>query len=119
LGFEADRVFSSHRGVQEQALLFEQVDLAVDFVLSKFNRGVGTRAKTRQAPVHYEVPPDAIREAIVNAIAHRDYASPGAVRVSVFADRGVFEKVGGTGQSAHHAIAKANPPSGEQAENPS
>jgi len=41
------------------------------------------------------------------------------VRVSVFADRGVFEKVGGTGQSAHHAIAKAKPPSGEQAENPS
>jgi ATP-dependent DNA helicase RecG len=67
--------------------LFEQVSLAADFVLSKLNRSVGTRAETNQAPVRYEIPPDVIREAIVNAIAHRDYTSPGAVQVSVFADR--------------------------------
>jgi ATP-dependent DNA helicase RecG len=67
--------------------LFEQVSLAADFVLSKLNRSVGTRAVTNQAPVRYEIPPDVIREAIVNAIAHRDYTSPGAVQVSVFADR--------------------------------
>ncbi|MDK9712482.1 ATP-binding protein, partial [Acidaminobacter sp.] len=40
-----------------------------------------------QAPVRYEIPPDVVREAIVNAIAHRDYTSAGAVQVSVFADR--------------------------------
>ena len=67
--------------------LFEQVDNAVDFVLSKLNRSVGTRAESSQAPVRYEIPPDVIREAIVNAIAHRDYTSLGAVQVSVFADR--------------------------------
>ncbi len=67
--------------------LFEQVDMAADFVMSKLNRGVGTRAESTQAPVRYEIPPDVIREAIVNAIAHRDYASAGAVQVSVFADR--------------------------------
>lgn len=67
--------------------LFEQVDMAVDFVMSKLNRSVGTRAESIQAPVRYEIPPDVIREAIVNAIAHRDYASAGAVQVSVFADR--------------------------------
>lgn len=67
--------------------LFEQVDMAVDFVLSKLNRSVGTRAESSQAPVRYEIPPDVIREAIVNAIAHRDYTSAGAVQVSVFADR--------------------------------
>jgi ATP-dependent DNA helicase RecG len=66
---------------------FEQVDMAVDFVLSKLNRSVGTRAESIQAPVRYEIPDDVIREAIVNAIAHRDYASAGAVQVSVFADR--------------------------------
>ncbi|OGT16033.1 MAG: hypothetical protein A3J49_06580 [Gallionellales bacterium RIFCSPHIGHO2_02_FULL_57_16] len=32
-------------------------------------------------------PPDVIREAIVNAVAHRDYAHQGAIQVSVFADR--------------------------------
>jgi len=47
--------------------LFEQVDMAVDFVLSKINRSVGTRAESMQAPVRYEIPPDVIREAIVNA----------------------------------------------------
>lgn len=67
--------------------LFGQVDMAVDFVMSKLNRSVGTRAESIQAPVRYEIPPDVIREAIVNAVAHRDYTSAGAVQVSVFADR--------------------------------
>jgi len=67
--------------------LFEQVDMAMDFVVSKLNRSVGTRAESAQAPVRYEIPPDVIREAVVNAVAHRDYTSAGAVQVSVFADR--------------------------------
>jgi predicted HTH transcriptional regulator len=67
--------------------LFDQVDLAHDFVMSKLNRSVGTRAESAQAPVRYEIPSDVVREAIVNAIAHRDYASDAAVQVLVFADR--------------------------------
>jgi ATP-dependent DNA helicase RecG len=66
---------------------FEQVDMATDFVMSKLNRSIGTRAESSQAPVRYEILPDVIREAVVNAVAHRDYASAGAVQVSVFADR--------------------------------
>ena len=66
--------------------VFEQADKAVDFVMSKLNRGIGTRAESTQAPVHYEIPHDVIREAIVNAVAHRDYSSAGAVQVSVFTD---------------------------------
>jgi predicted HTH transcriptional regulator len=67
--------------------VFGQVDMAVDFVMSKLNRSVGTRAESNQAPVRDEIPHDVIREAIVNAVAHRDYSSAGAVQVSVFADR--------------------------------
>jgi hypothetical protein len=67
--------------------VFEQVDLATNFVLSVINRSVGTRALSNAAPVAYEIPPDVVREAIVNALAHRDYASAAAVQVSVFADR--------------------------------
>ena len=67
--------------------VFEQVDLATNFVLSVINRSVGTRALSSAAPVAYELPPEVVREAIVNAVAHRDYASAAAVQVSVFADR--------------------------------
>jgi predicted HTH transcriptional regulator len=59
----------------------------VDFVLSKINLAVGTRAAATQVPVSYELPPDAVREAIVNAVAHRDYTSTGSVQVMLFADR--------------------------------
>jgi predicted HTH transcriptional regulator len=67
--------------------LFEQVDQARDFVLAKINRSVGTRADSITAPAVYELPPDAVGEAIVNAVAHRDYHSNGSVEVRLFADR--------------------------------
>jgi ATP-dependent DNA helicase RecG len=67
--------------------LFEQVDQGTDFVLAKLARTVGTRKLGPQAPVTYEIPPEVVREAIVNAVAHRDYASAAAIQVSVFADR--------------------------------
>lgn len=67
--------------------LFEQADQARDFVLAKINRSVGTREAGNAAPAAYELPPDAIGEAIVNAIAHRDYHSNASVEVRLFADR--------------------------------
>jgi len=70
-----------------QGSLFEQVDRATNFALGVLNRGVGTRALSAQAPVIFEIPPDVIREAIVNAVAHRDYTSGAAVQISVFSDR--------------------------------
>ena len=67
--------------------LFELVDQAVDFVMSKIARAVGTRALGPQAPVTYELPREAVAEAIVNAVAHRDYTSNASVQVMLFADR--------------------------------
>ncbi len=67
--------------------LFTQVDQAANFVLSVTNLSVGTRLLGPQAPIAHEIPPDVIREAIVNAVAHRDYTSGAAVQVAVFADR--------------------------------
>ena len=67
--------------------LFKLVDDAVDFVLGKIALHVGTRANSVQAPVTYEIPRDVIAEAIVNAVAHRDYTSRGNVQVRLFADR--------------------------------
>jgi ATP-dependent DNA helicase RecG len=67
--------------------VFDLVDQAVDFVLSKINLAVGTRAESTQAPVAYELPPKVVREAVVNAVAHRDYTSHGSVQVMLFSDR--------------------------------
>lgn len=67
--------------------VFQLVDQAVDFVLTKISRAVGTRSQGAQAPVAYELPIEAVTEAIVNAIAHRDYASNASVQVMLFADR--------------------------------
>ena len=63
------------------------MDQARDFVLGKIDRAVGTREAGPTAPATYELPPDAIAEAIVNAIAHRDYNSNASVEVRLFADR--------------------------------
>jgi predicted HTH transcriptional regulator len=67
--------------------VFELVDQALDFVMSKIARRVGTRDLGPTAPVSYEVPWRAVAEAIVNAVAHREYASNASAQVMLFADR--------------------------------
>jgi predicted HTH transcriptional regulator len=54
---------------------------------TKYCGAVGTRALGPQAPVEYELPREAVAEAIVNAVAHRDYTSNASVQVMLFADR--------------------------------
>ena len=39
------------------------------------------------APATYELPPDAVGEATVNALAHRDYLCNASVEIRLFADR--------------------------------
>lgn len=67
--------------------VFDLVDQAVDFVLSKIALSVGTRAESVQAPIAYEIPKEVVTEAIVNAVAHRDYTDNSSVQVMLFADR--------------------------------
>lgn len=59
----------------------------MDFVLGKIDRIIGTRANGARAPRLYEIPPEVVTEAIVNAVAHRDYADNGSVQVMLFANR--------------------------------
>ena len=67
--------------------VFELVDQAVDFVLSKLDYAVGTRSQEISIPGKYEIPKEIVVEAIVNAIAHRDYTNNGSVQVMLFSDR--------------------------------
>jgi ATP-dependent DNA helicase RecG len=84
-GTEARKPIPSYQVYKGTA--FDLVDQAVDFVLSKISLAVGTREHGTQAPVEYEMPPEVVREAIVNAVAHRDYTSNGSVQVMLFSDR--------------------------------
>ena len=69
--------------------VFEQVDQALDFVMSRVDHWVGARdaAESAQAPARSEFPIEAVREAIVNAVCHRDYTDDGSVQVMLFRDR--------------------------------
>lgn len=64
----------------------QQIAKAETFLLDNMRRGVVMRGLQREEKLEY--PRDAVREAIVNAVAHRDYAIRGAeIQIFMFADR--------------------------------
>ncbi len=67
--------------------VFELVDQAVDFVMAKIDRAVIPQDNAVASQVKYELPYKAVREAIVNAVTHRNYTSNASVQVMLFADR--------------------------------
>lgn len=69
--------------------VFEMIDQATAFVMSRIDNRTGTRVNGESAaiPTEYELPRDAVREAIVNAVCHRDYTSNGSVQVMLFRNR--------------------------------
>lgn len=67
--------------------VFQLVDQAVDFIMTKIDVSVGDRSQSVDVPVNYEIPRSAITEAIVNAVAHRDYTSTGSVQIMLFRNR--------------------------------
>jgi ATP-dependent DNA helicase RecG len=66
--------------------LIDQVENAVSFVLDHIPMRVVITGKPEREEI-YEYPPFAIREAIVNAICHRDYTIMSNVQVRIFDDR--------------------------------
>lgn len=74
--------------------IFEMADSALDFVLSKISLSTGTRDKSNLVETDYEIPRSAIAEAVINALAHRDYYSNGSVQVSIFQNRIEIENPG-------------------------
>ena len=63
------------------------VDMAVGFVMSRIDQHVGERTHSAQVDVTPELPAQAVTEAIVNAVVHRNYTSNGSVQVMLFKDR--------------------------------
>ncbi len=65
--------------------LWEQIDEAFHFVLRNIQLGATFVGIYRQDV--YEIPPDSIRELIINAMVHRSYLDHGRIQVAVYDDR--------------------------------
>lgn len=65
--------------------LFEQRDKAVEFIENNIKMGTETKGWEREEK--WEYPIEALREALINSLCHRDYFSSGNIQVSIFEDR--------------------------------
>lgn len=66
--------------------LFQQYKDCIAFITSRLNssykiHGTGTREE------QLEIPPEAIREVVINAIVHRNYNVPGPTKILIYDDR--------------------------------
>ncbi|MBR6470590.1 MAG: putative DNA binding domain-containing protein [Victivallales bacterium] len=65
--------------------LFEQVEESVAFVLRNIRLEAQVEGLIRRE--QYELPPEAIREILINAQCHRNFLEPSCVQVALYADR--------------------------------
>jgi len=65
--------------------LMEQFDTAFDFIQSSLDRSF--TIKNRRRNERLEVPPIAIREVLLNAIVHRNYAISAPIKIAIFDNR--------------------------------
>jgi predicted HTH transcriptional regulator len=84
-GIQVEKPFSSYHIYT--GTLFDQIDKSVAFVLDAIKFPVVQQEHTVQVKRQHEIPLYVIQEAIVNAIAHRDYNNNSAVQVMLFVDR--------------------------------
>lgn len=66
--------------------LFEQVEKTMDLLLTKYTKAlISYEGLTRVET--YEYPKNALREALLNAVAHKDYTGPYPIQISVYVDK--------------------------------
>jgi len=68
------------------ANLIAAVSEVLDFIQRHISMGVGIGAKAARDE-KWDYPLEALREAVVNAIVHRDYTDPGNIQIRIFDDR--------------------------------
>ena len=66
--------------------LFTQVDRTMDLLYSKYSRGLVSYDGIYRVET-FPVPRQAMREAVINAVIHRDYADPVPIQIRVYDDR--------------------------------
>ena len=67
--------------------VFNQINRAENFILRNIRKEAEVNPETGRRESRYEVPFRAIREAIANAVAHRDYRLASTIDIAIFDDR--------------------------------
>ncbi|MBF0299870.1 MAG: putative DNA binding domain-containing protein [Oligoflexia bacterium] len=69
--------------------LFEQLDKSYQFIIKNLGRSYQIKAThvTPKRKEKLEIPPLAIREALINAIVHRNYFISGPIKIAIYDDR--------------------------------
>jgi len=66
--------------------LFEQVEKTIELLLTKYTRAIISYEGISRVET-YEYPKDALREAVHNAVAHKDYSGAIPIQISVYKDK--------------------------------
>ncbi len=69
--------------------LFEQVEKTIDLLFTKYIKAIISYEGIHRIET-YEYPKEALREALLNAIAHKDYSSGIPIQISVYKDKIMF-----------------------------
>jgi ATP-dependent DNA helicase RecG len=66
--------------------LFEQIEKTVELLFTKYIKAIISYEDIYRVET-FEYPKEAVREALLNAVSHKDYASGYPVQISVYADK--------------------------------
>ncbi|MEO6231159.1 MAG: ATP-binding protein [Ferruginibacter sp.] len=69
--------------------LFEQIEKTMDLLFTKYIKAAISYEGINRIE-KYEYPKDAVREALLNAIAHKDYSGGIPIQISVYSDKIIF-----------------------------
>ena len=69
--------------------IFEQIEKSIDLLFTKYIKSAISYEGIHRIE-KYEYPKDAVREALLNAIAHKDYSGGVPIQISVYTDKIIF-----------------------------
>ncbi|MCU0609307.1 MAG: putative DNA binding domain-containing protein, partial [Chitinispirillaceae bacterium] len=82
--FQTDTIIKD--GTRTRTDLFSEVDIIMGFIRKHINKRIVISGKPQHDEI-WDYPPEALREAVINAIIHRDYRSSSDSVIKIFDDR--------------------------------